>query len=449
MKVINKVALVYCFSLLMLTSAFGQQKVGWVAIKGQLKGFSNQAEIEDLSEFQYLLPPSAERMVVPDANGNFSIKFKATQANYYRLGRNTLYLSPGDNLEVYIDKSNPRLAKFKGQGAAANTYMMNTPFPKGGSFIEAGKYVKDSPEATVAAVEEQAALRTKELATVKNVSPEFRRLETARIKADLINSINSGETYGSYALKLKGNAAKAYAENYVKAVASKVAEYSKNFTDASLMKMVVYRDIADEVIKQGGKATDIQSIKDWYALSELVTEMHKLSDKKQLAVFGSKIAVFKTERYKVAANKMLQHLMSFGKGDTAIDFTTVDMAGNQVNLSSLKGKVIYVDIWATWCGPCMQEMPHFEKLKLQYKDDPKVAFVSLSIDDTEQPWKQSVESRKADGYQWLINRTKLQAYNIVGIPRTLLIDKDFKMVDMDAPMPSEAAAVTAINNLLK
>jgi thiol-disulfide isomerase/thioredoxin len=445
----KKLIIMSGLGLFAMVSAFGQQKAGVITLKGQLKGFSNQAEIEDLSEFQYLLPPSAERMVVPDVNGNFSIKFKAANPNYYRLGRNTLYLSPGDNLEVYIDKSNPKLATFKGQGAAANTYMKNTPFPKGGSFIEAGKYVKKSPEATVVAVEEQAALRTQELAAVKNVTKEFRRLETARIKADLINSINSGETYGTYALKLKGDAAKAYAENYVKAVASKVATYSKGFTDPSLMKMVVYRDIADELLKQGGKVADIQIIKDWYVMSALVEKMHKVSDKKQLAAFEPKIAAFKTESYKVAARKMLQNLMSFGKGDTAADFTTVDMAGNQVNLSSLKGKVIYVDIWATWCGPCMQEMPHFEELKLKYKDNPNVVFVSLSIDDSEKPWKQSVESRKADGYQWLINRSKLQAYNIVGIPRSLLIDKDFKMVDMDAPMPSEAAVVTAINDLLK
>ncbi|WP_159452687.1 TlpA family protein disulfide reductase [Pedobacter nyackensis] len=449
MKIIKRVALIYCLSLFTLASAFGQQKEGWITVKGQLKGFSNQVEIEDLSEFQYLLPPSAERMVIPDAEGKFSVKFKAAAPNYYRLGRNALYLTPGDNLEVFIDKGNPKLATFKGQGSAANTYMMNTPFPKGGSFIEGGKYVKEIPEATVAAVEERAALRTRELAAVKNVTKEFRRLETARIKADLINSINNGENYGTYMFKLKGDAAKTYTENYLKAVSLKVATYSKGFTDASLMKMVVYRDIADDVIKQGGDPADIQKIKDWYTANTLVREMQKVSDKQQLITFKEKIAALKTESYKVAASKMLQHLMSFGKGDTAVDFTTVDLAGNQVSLSSLNGKVIYVDIWATWCGPCMQEMPHFEKLKLQYKDNPNVVFVSLSIDDSEKPWKQSVESRKADGYQWLINRAKLQAYNIVGIPRSLLIDKDFKMVDMDAPMPSEAAAVTAINTLLK
>ncbi|MFA4866591.1 MAG: TlpA disulfide reductase family protein [Pedobacter sp.] len=446
---LKKLIVISCLGLFIMGGASGQQKSGLITIKGQLKGFSNQTEIADLSEFQYLLPPSAERVIVPDADGNFSIKFKAAHASYYRLGRNTLYLSPGDNLEVYIDQSNPGLARFNGQGASANIYMKNTPFPKGGSFLEAGKNLKESPEATIAIVEEKANLRTKELAGIKNVSKEFIRLENARIKADLINSIYSGEVYGRYVFKLKDSAAKVYAENYVKAIASTVAKYSKGFIDPSLMKLVVYRDIAEEVIKQEGKTNDIRTISEWYAISTLVEDMQKVSDKKVLATFEPKIAQFKTESYKAAARKMLQKLMSFGKGDMAVDFISVDLNGNQVSLSSLKGKVIYVDLWATWCGPCMKEMPYYEKLKLQYKDNPNVVFVSLSIDDNEKPWKKSVEERKADGYQWLINRSKLQAYNIVGIPRSLLIDKDFKMVDMDAPMPSQPEVITAIDSLLK
>lgn len=437
-----------CLCFLILGQVAAQTKSGWVTLKGQLKGFSNQVEISDLSEFEYLLPPSSERVFVPDAAGNFSFKFKVSAPNYYRLGRNSLYLSPGDDLKVFIDQSNPTLASFEGKGAEANRYMMNTPFPKAGSFIAAGRFVKETPELTIATVEEQAALRTKELAKLTNVSAEFRRLETARIKADLINSINNGEIYGVYKLKLKDQEAKSYVENYKKVIAPKVQAYSKGFIDPSLMKQTVYRDIADEIVKQGGQSADVQKIKDWYAVSDLVEEMQKVSDKKLLATFKVKIAAIKTIVYRDAASKMLQSLMSFGKGDLAVDFTATDLNGQNVNLSSLKGKVIYVDIWATWCGPCMQEMPHFEKLKQQYKDNPNVVFVSLSIDDSENPWKQSVEGRKADGYQWLINRSKLKAYNIVGIPRSLLIDQQFKIVDMAAPMPSEAAAAKAISALL-
>nr|WP_121272622.1 TlpA disulfide reductase family protein [Pedobacter schmidteae] len=444
----KRLSLLLAVCLLLTFTAMAQKKAEWVYLKGELKNFSNQVQIEDLSEFQYLLPPTTDRIIVPDAQQRFDIKFKLAAPNYFRLGRNILYLSPGDDMEVSVDYSNNTASTFKGKGAAANEYLRNTPFPKGGSFIEGGKNIKETPEATIAAVEALAEARTKELAAIKNISPEFRRLENARVKADLINSLYSGENYGTYMLRLKDEKAKAYTESYMKAIAPKVAIYSKNFVDASLMKLVVYRDIADELVKQGGKSSDVQQIKDWYGAYSLIREMQKESDKSKLNDFKPKLAAVKTPGYRIASTQMLSRLMAFGKGDTPIDFVAKDIEGKRVSLSSLKGKVIYIDLWAIWCGPCMEEMPHFEKLKDKYKDNPEIAFVSLSIDDTEAPWKASVAQRKASGLQWNINRNKLQAYNIVGIPRILLIGKDFKMADMNAALPSDAKAITAIEKLL-
>lgn len=429
-------------------NAFAQQKTSTVTLSGTLKNFSNQIEIEDLSEFQYLLPPTNERVIIPAENSAFSISFSVKEPNYFRLGRNILYLSPGDKLEVVIDKNDPRHASFKGKGAEANNYLRNTPFPKGGSFLEGGKLVKNTPEETIAAVETSAEARKKELAAATGLSAEFRRLESARIKADLINSLLSGESYNGMILKLKGEEVKAYDSRYKAAITPKIKTYGKNFADPSFMKMVVYRDIASDLVDTKTNPKIAGPIKDWYKTEELVNEMEKVKSKQELAQFKNKIQGIKTLAYQKAASKMLAQLLSFGKGDEAADFTAVDLNGKPVKLSSLKGKTIYVDLWATWCGPCMHEMPYFEKLKLQFKDNPDVAFVSLSLDDTEDVWKKSVESRKADGHQWLINRGKLKAYNIVGIPRILLINKDFKMADMDAPAPSSPEAAKAIQQLL-
>jgi thiol-disulfide isomerase/thioredoxin len=434
---------------LLISVTANAQKTSWITLKGQLKNFNNQVEIADMSEFQYLLPPTNTRMIVPDSAGNFSIRFKISEPNYYRIGRNQLYLSPGDELTVFIDYNDPTKGRFQGIGESANNYLKYTPFPKGGSFLEAGKNVKNTPEETVIEVERLAHERFLALAITRNVSAEFRRLETARLKADIINSLKMGEFYSVYKLKLKDTAAKSYAAFYVKSVAPKVTSHSENFIDASLMKLVVYRDIADdELIKGKGNDAAIQQISDWYKATELVGKMQKLSDKKQLATFKTEIGAIKTTAYKNAVAKMLTYLLQFGKGDHAVDFTAINSKGEKINLSSLKGKVIYVDLWATWCGPCMQEMPHFEKLKAKYANNPNVVFVSLSIDDNNELWKASLTQRKAEGYQWIINRSKLQAYNIVGIPRSLLIDKDFKMVDLAAPMPSQVAAEKAIDALL-
>jgi thiol-disulfide isomerase/thioredoxin len=455
MKITRILSILLCLGMFTITRTSAQQTTGWITLEGQLKGFKNQLELEDMSEFQYLLPPTSERLIIPDSNGNFNIKFKATKPNYYRLGYNIIYLTPGCHLKVSIDKNDFRHTKFIGEDAPACTYLINTPAPKAGSFLEAGNRLQNTPEATIDTIEQAATRRYKELALLKNVTPDFKRLEKARIKADIINSIHEGEIYGLFRYDsrtgkpqhLKGADSANYLKNYRKVSIPKIKAYGKNFTDASLMKLVVYRDVANIVIRQGGKPEDIRKIKDWYVCDSLVSAMREISDKKQLALFNSAIASIRTTAYKNAAEQSLAALMAFGKGDTAADFTAVDQNGNSVNLNSLKGKVIYVDLWATWCGPCMQEMPFFEKLKEKYKENPAIAFVSLSIESSPDPWKKNLEKRKADGYQWLINRYKLNAYNIVGIPRTLVVDKDFKIVEMSAPLPSDPKTIKLLDEL--
>lgn len=418
-----------------------------VVLKGKLKNFSNQVEIEDMSDLQYLLPPTSDRMIIPDTSGNFQIKFNLESPNYFRLGRNILYLSPGDNMEVFIDKSAPQRGTFTGKGSEANLYLRNTPFPKGGSFMEAGRNLKKIPQATIDTILQMAAARTKELEEVKGVSAEFKRLEYARVKADLINSLKSG--LGGYRPRMSKDSLAVYMEEYTTLARPIIEKNSTGFADASLMKLVVYRDVADEVARQGGSSKDINQIHDWVLSYKLNDEMKRVSDKAQLAKFTTRIDSIKTKTYSDALHKSLATLLRFGKGDVASDFTAVDLNGKNVMLSSLKGKVIYVDLWATWCGPCLAEMPHYETLREKYKENTQVAFVSLSIDDGIDLWKRNVDQRKADGIQWLINRNKLDAYNIVGIPRTLLIDKNFKMVNMNAPAPSSKELPGMIDNLLK
>src|SRR5690606_35881252 len=179
-----------------------------------------------------------------------------------------------------------------------------------------------------------------------------------------------------------------------------------------------------------------------------VREMKMHSDKEKLTSYISQVDAIKTTRYSNALKQTLDNLLKFGKGDIAKDFTAVDLEGNKVQLSDLKGKVIYVDLWATWCGPCLVEMPFYETLKQKFKINSDVAFVSLSIDNGIELWKKNVKARNADGLQWQINRNALNDYDIVSIPRSLLFDKNFIVVDMNAPMPSSNDIINLIERLL-
>lgn len=418
-----------------------------VSLKGQLKNFSNQVEVEDLSDLQYLLPATTDRIIIPDTDGKFSIQFKLSAPNYFRIGRNILYLTPGDQMEVFIDKNAPGAGKFTGKGAEANLYLRGTPFPKAGSFLEAGRKLQKTAKATIDTLIQMANAREAELKKVNGTSGEFMRLEKARVKADLINSLRAAHI--SYKPKMSADSLKIYNNEYQALVMPLLDQYAKGFVDASLMKLVVYRDIADLLLKYGGNEKDVVQINEWIKASSLVNEMKKTSDKQKLVTFSPQINEFTTVSYKNSLKAMQTNLLKFGKGDKAIDFTAVDLSGNKVKLTSLKGKVIYVDLWATWCGPCLAEMPHYEELKGKYKDNPGVAFVSLSIDDGVELWKKNVTARNADGIQWQINRNALNDYDIVTIPRSFLIDKNFEVVDINAPVPSAKELPSLIDNLLK
>ncbi|WP_165784676.1 TlpA family protein disulfide reductase [Solitalea longa] len=141
------------------------------------------------------------------------------------------------------------------------------------------------------------------------------------------------------------------------------------------------------------------------------------------------------------------------KGFKAHDFTYPDKDGKMVSLSDCLGKVVVVDVWATWCGPCKKEIPYLKNLEkeLHGKD---VVFMSVSTDKLEDKdkWLKMVEEMEMSGVQLLAGQgTKIsQDYKINSIPRFLVIDKKGNIVSDDAPTPSDPRlkemVVTALKN---
>jgi thiol-disulfide isomerase/thioredoxin len=125
-------------------------------------------------------------------------------------------------------------------------------------------------------------------------------------------------------------------------------------------------------------------------------------------------------------------------GKPAPHFAARDLHGNIVDLSAFQGKVIYIDIWATWCGPCLGEIPAMEKLihDMEGKD---VVFLGVSVDENEDAWKKMLRDKNMKGAHIIapgnFESTVAKAYQVRGIPHYVLIDKYGNIANANAPRP--------------
>lgn len=130
------------------------------------------------------------------------------------------------------------------------------------------------------------------------------------------------------------------------------------------------------------------------------------------------------------------------------DVPIIDPQGNEHRLSEFKGRYVYIDLWASWCGPCNQEIPYLKELERTIGND-KVVFISISIDEDFNAWKAAIKRHNLSGNQFLGNETLATLLKVQGIPRFLIYDKEGRLLYPDAPRPSSQMEIRRILNSLE
>ncbi|WP_299055911.1 TlpA disulfide reductase family protein [uncultured Polaribacter sp.] len=147
------------------------------------------------------------------------------------------------------------------------------------------------------------------------------------------------------------------------------------------------------------------------------------------------------------------------KGNASPKFENYkDIKGGTKSLDSFKGKFVYIDVWATWCGPCIREIPSLKKLEKEYHSK-NIVFISISTDEArrnggsweaaEKKWRGFVKEKQMTGVQlWAGEDFSFQqAYQINAIPRFILIDPQGNIVEANAPRPSDPQLKTLFTSL--
>lgn len=373
--------------------------------------------------------------------------------NYGRV-RIPVYIEPGKSFDLALKIDGRQvIPSFTGEGAKKNEYL------NGKSLKSFYPDFKADENDFIASLEEQEKVLNAGLDSM-GFDSQFNQLEKKRIHYMLYAYLPMYSSYHPYYAQDKEYKP---SEHYYDVLKAAIVE------EEALMGMSEYKDALSGLIS-------INASKDMVSYDPLVSVKNQLDyiqnnikspvvaehfvDEYVTAYVGrsgvdhlSEIApVYHAKVTSADKKAKLQELCDkwakIAKGQPSPEFKYQDINGKEVSLADLAGKYVYIDVWATWCGPCRGELPHLQKLEHQFKNN-NISFVSLSCDQDKAAWEKVVKEEKLGGIQLHSggDGAFMDAYMIRGIPRFILLDREGKILAADMTRPSNAKTVETLNAL--
>ena len=259
------------------------------------------------------------------------------------------------------------------------------------------------------------------------------------------------ERYHAHFAKIKDfNVSETFNDNQIEFVTNDEAAYKNSSSYRELVSIVfdqevniayeTNQDYTDAIISASN------DIENKYIKQELLNsnsgQMLGVGEGLQKA-YDYLIANTTQETYKEKYTESFEKLKLLAKGMPSPTFESYENhKGGTTSLTDLKGKYTYIDVWATWCGPCLREIPSLKAVEEEYHDK-NINFVSASIDKAKDydTWVSMVTDKELTGFQLMADNDWssqfAKDYQINGIPRFILVDPEGNIVSADAPRPSD------------
>ena len=172
----------------------------------------------------------------------------------------------------------------------------------------------------------------------------------------------------------------------------------------------------------------------WYLATDLI-HAFKRGSGEALAAAQRKWEDFQASNpypeYTEAVQTALDEALKLQFGQPAPEFTLQDLDGQPVSLSQFKGQVVVLDFWASWCGPCIENLPDLRKIKERTADQP-VVFLNLSLDENEAAWRKAIDKHEIKGVHVRavgMGSDVARSYNISALPSYYLVDSQGLLVE--------------------
>jgi len=269
-----------------------------------------------------------------------------------------------------------------------------------------------------------------------------------------------GKEYGQ--IYLKNDNTSSFETDYESFIDSMVFKGDDSDTNNFSIKsfLISKAHFTKDLIASGTKEDVDKAIINYKSAYEGLKNKYTDVDSTQVATMDKNIEGSVQQLNKFMAPKLAIR-SAFPKGTPSPTFENYEnFAGGDLSLSDLKGKYVYFDIWATWCRPCIREIPSLKKVEKQFEGK-NIEFVSISVDEGKgykgdkaaayEAWKKMIADKDLGGIQLMADNGFtsgfIKKYQISGIPRFILVDPEGNIVSADAPRPSNPALVKMLTDL--
>ncbi|XCF07780.1 TlpA disulfide reductase family protein [Tamlana crocina] len=434
--------------------------LNYAIVKGKLDG-ANSGDIIIANS----LKKTSSYTIKINEDGSFLDTLDLVQGYYdfkYNNKKTSLYLDKGFDLSITANTKNiDSTFSISGNGSVENNFIKYSEMDLK-KFTGNENFYLLEESAFAKKMDELKSLKTNLVASNDELPTKFKAFKEKEIEYNYLYSLNSYERFH-----------KIYTKNPDFKVSDEFLTSLKNIdynNEKDYWLYITYQYlVAKHYTKQAEKLSEIKSIPEDIASLRTYAKVPSESIKNNLSKKGSTFAItitkhlddyynaFKKANTDKEQLKIIEEyynkLKQVEPGNPSPKFYNYEnYNGNTTSLEDLKGKYVYIDVWATWCAPCRKEIPFLKKIEKNYHNK-NIHFVSISLDTPQnhKKWKNMIKKEELGGIQLLADNDFqsefVKDYVIKGIPRFILLDPNGNIVNSNAPRPSNEKLIDLLDEL--